>query len=179
MSLDSRLGPHQAIIQQKTDPSDFPKKTGIESMFLLLFSLCVFGKLLPGLARDIAAKNQKLLTQEIESLNSSQSHLKPLILTIPAGDWFIQGPLVFDNVINMQIHLEGNILFLDNYDTFPLIDGAYQDLWSFNNSHFVSFIGKGGIIDGNGFEWWKQRFLKFISQSYFILVYLELPMNQA
>ena len=132
---------------------------GQNQMFkVFLLALVAFSQLmlLPGNSTEVAQSNAQLLTSAIQATRDT--------VTIPPGDWFVQGPLSFDSISNRKISLMGNLTFLPNIDTYPFENGFYPDLFSFNNSHYITMEGPGAL-DGSGFEWWKESLMGFAGQS--------------
>lgn len=81
------------------------------------------------------------------------------VVLVPKGLW-LTGPVVLKSNINLHLAVGATLLFTDNQDEYPLIEGNFEGLPQMRNQSPISatnvsniaITGKG-IIDGNGDGW--------------------------
>jgi polygalacturonase len=84
-------------------------------------------------------------------------------VVIPKGKYYFNGPIQHRGLRNLDIVVEGEMIFKANIDNYPF-DKIYPDLWTFEDCHYINMYGNG-IIDGSGYDWWLQSFLFLVNKS--------------
>lgn len=81
------------------------------------------------------------------------------VVLVPGGVW-LTGPVEMKNNVNLHIERDAILLFSDDFDQYPLVEGTYEGRTSArnqspifgNNLENIAITGRG-IIDGNGDVW--------------------------
>eukprot|EP01060_Flectonema_neradi_P011504 TRINITY_DN18567_c0_g1_i1.p1 TRINITY_DN18567_c0_g1~~TRINITY_DN18567_c0_g1_i1.p1 ORF type:complete len:416 (+),score=79.41 TRINITY_DN18567_c0_g1_i1:88-1335(+) len=89
---------------------------------------------------------------------------------IPAGNWMSIGGINTTSP-SVNILLEGNLIAVDNFDTWPIADGRYLNFIEFIDTT-VTMKGTG-TINGQGKKWWNKWIINPISTKRPKLVYCE------
>lgn len=81
------------------------------------------------------------------------------VVLVPGGVW-LTGPVEMKNNVNLHIERDAILLFTDDFDQYPLVEGTYEGRTSArnqspifgNNLENIAITGRG-VIDGNGDVW--------------------------
>ncbi|MCS3800684.1 glycoside hydrolase family 28 protein [Niastella sp. OAS944] len=81
------------------------------------------------------------------------------VVLVPGGVW-LTGPVEMKNNVNLHIERDAILLFSNDFDQYPLVEGTYEGRTSArnqspifgNNLENIAITGRG-IIDGNGDVW--------------------------
>jgi polygalacturonase len=101
----------------------------------------------------------KLNTKSINNAIDALSKKGGGVVLVPKGLW-LAGPIVLKNNINLHLAYGATLLFTDDQNEYPLIEGNFEGLPQMRNQSPISatnvsniaITGKG-IIDGNGDGW--------------------------
>lgn len=118
-----------------------------------MLNICDFGAIGDGIFDNTFA-----FMKAIE--NCSKDNDKKII--VPAGK-YLTGPILLKSNLNLQLEDGAIIFFSNNFDDYSPVKSRWEGVECFgfspclygSNLQNVSITG-GGIIDGNGFAWWKE-----------------------
>ncbi|KAI8905103.1 pectin lyase fold/virulence factor [Gorgonomyces haynaldii] len=114
------------------------------------------------LSTNTAKDNAALFVNAVYQANQS---VKDRTITVPSGTFSVSGPIQISSLFNVTLELKGKLIFQDNIDSYPFSNG-YPDLLSFTDCHQVAVVGyQDSLIDGSGYEWWKQSLLQAVKKS--------------
>lgn len=81
------------------------------------------------------------------------------VVLVPGGVW-LTGPVEMKSNVNLHIERDAILLFSDDFDQYPLVEGTYEGRTSArnqspifgNNLENIAITGRG-VVDGNGDVW--------------------------
>jgi polygalacturonase len=114
------------------------------------FPIEKFGAIADGLTLNTVSINKAIATCSAKGGG---------IVLVPGGVW-LTGPVEMKSNVNLHIERDAILLFSDDFDQYPLVEGTYEGRTSArnqspiygNNLHNIAITGRG-VVDGNGDVW--------------------------
>lgn len=114
------------------------------------FSIVKFGAVSDGLTLNTVSINKAIATCSAKGGG---------VVLIPGGLW-LSGPIEMKSNVNLHIVRDAILLFSDDFDQYPLVEGTYEGrtaarnqspIWG-NKLVNIAITGRG-VVDGNGDVW--------------------------
>jgi hypothetical protein len=114
------------------------------------FSIVKYGAIADGLTLNTASINKAITTCSAKGGG---------VVLVPGGVW-LTGPVEMKSNVNLHIERDAILLFSDDFDQYPLVEGTYEGRTSArnqspifgNNLENIAITGRG-VVDGNGDVW--------------------------
>ena len=104
-------------------------------------------------SKDAAFHNVQAFTDALEKANSSSTDR---VVTVPYGKNYFFGMMVFHNVHDVLLDIQGTVTFSDD------IKRVWDAQDNLRNGSMIEFqdsfditISGGGTFDGQGLKWWR------------------------
>jgi polygalacturonase len=114
------------------------------------FRIEKFGALADGLTLNTVSINKAIATCSAKGGG---------VVLVPGGVW-LTGPVEMKSNVNLHIERDAILLFSNDFDQYPLVEGTYEGRTSArnqspiyaNNQQNIAITGRG-VVDGNGDVW--------------------------